>query len=759
MLWFATNTIKMKNIPCLILAFILFLGTSQNANAQTYGQIHSIQVNATPDANNTEITLDWNVYSAVSSIDIYRKTGSSSWGTAIATLSGSTTSYTDNNVSSNQLYEYKLVGTRATTYDAFGYITTGIEIAEITDRGLLVMIIDSKLDDSLQTEIDQYRHDLLGDGYDFLLKEFDTSSTAQALKDTIQSLNNNNSNLSTIFLVGALPYYYTGAMSPDGHSNHHGAWPSDMIYADVDGSYSDAIINYTNTTDQRHTNATSDTKSDQSYLASDVDLQIGRLDLSRLTNFSQSETALYQNYFSKLHDFKTGVFKPRNRAVIDDNFASFAEGFSQNGYRNFSPLTSNDSVLVTDAITAVDNSSALWTFACGGGSFTSINGFTSSSQLASKDLDGAFALVMGSYNADPDQDNNLLRSMLANGNYLSAGWAGRPNWFMHHMGMGINIGYSAQISQNNTSSEYEPTGFYAQMMHIILHGDPSLKNHYTPNTSSLGTIRTQNKDTAILNWSAVSGIDGYNVYRSTEEFGDYIKVNTSLVDTNHYMDPISDDTSYFYRIESYELVENSAGSYYESSVGEVIESDKNAAPLPVTLIRFKANKQDDVIALDWTVADEIDFSHYELEKLDEATGEWTMHSEIAARGDAHSITQYEQIDNQPNFGRNVYRLKMVDYDGSFEYSKLEIVEFHLGMQAGEFQISPTLVNDYLKVNSEELKRNLSKEYTISDISGNVLDRIVLNGSNQRVELSDLPSGIYFISDSDYQGKTRKFIKN
>lgn len=748
----------MKTLPCLILAALLFLGISNPVSAQTYGQIHTIQVNASPDANNTEITLEWNVYSTVDSIVIYRKSGGSSWGTAIASLSSSTTSYTDNTVSANQLYEYKLVGPRSSGYDAFGYVATGIELSEITDRGLLVMIIDSQLDDSLQLEIDQYRRDVMGDGYDFLLKEFDTSSTAQVLKDTIQAMYNRNSDMSTVFLVGALPYYYTGAISPDGHANHHGAWPSDMIYGDVNGTYSDAVVNYTNTTDARHTNNTSDTKSDQSYLASDVDLQIGRLDLSRLSNFTQSETELYQNYFDKLHDFKTGAFKPRNRAIIDDNFAGFAEGFSQNGYRNFSPLTDNDSVIVGDAITAVDGNSALWTFACGGGSFTSINGFTSSTQLATKDLDGAFALVMGSYNADPDQSNNLMRSMLANGNYLTVGWAGRPNWFMHHMGIGQNIGYSTMISQNNTSSDYEPTGFYAQMMHIMLHGDPSLKNHYTPNITGLGTIRTQNKDTAILNWNAVAGVDGYNVFRSKEEFGEYTKVNTSLVDTNHYMDPISVDTSYFYRIESYELVENNSGSYYESSVGEVIESDKNAAPLPVTLISFVARKADESIVLNWTVADEIDFSHYEVQKLNETNGEWTQLAEVQAKGDAHSITDYSLTDRKVHIGRNAYRLKMVDFDGSYEYSKIRIVEFHPGL-AGEFNIAPTLASDYIHVQSAELKAQQTKEYIISDISGNVLDRVLLTNNNQRVNVNDLPSGIYFISDTEYQGKTRKFIKN
>ena len=747
---------KMK-IPCIIASALLCL-TMNLAKAQTWGETHSVQVNATADAANTEIDLSWNMYATVSSVEIYRRTTGSWPSTPLATLGATATSYTDATVTSNTLYEYKVVGINSVTVDAFGYVKTGIELDETTDRGLLVLIVDDQLVDSISDVLATYEKDLIGDGFEFLLKEFDTSLSANALKDTIQDLYGRHSNMTSVFLVGSLPYYYTGAMSPDGHSDHHGAWPSDVMYADVNGTYSDAVINYTNPVDSRHTNSTSDTKSDQSYLSSDAELQIGRLDLGNLPTFGGGVADLYINYFNKLHDFKTGEFKPREIGIVDDNFAKRSEGFSQNGYRNYSPLTSIDSVFNADILTTTQNSSALWSFACGGGTFTSINGFATSSQLSSTDLNGVFALVMGSYNADPDQSNNLMRSMLANGNFLTTGWAGRPNWFIHGMGMGETIGQATLTTQNNTSSQYEPTGFYANMMHVMLHGDPSLKNHYTSNVTNLRTIRAYSKDTAYLRWNEVSGTLGYNIYRSTDEFSGYTKINSSLIDTNFYMDFVSSDTSYYYRIETFELVDNNSGSFYESSVGAFIVSDKDANPLPVTLISFTAEQIEQNVVLNWTVADEVDFSHYEIEKYDEISLEWKTIGEMASQGQVNSISHYNFIDNKPLIGKNIYRLKMVDYDASFEYSPMRIVLFSNELSLGEFTISPTLAKENITVYSEETNNNMEQEFLITDANGSVVNTVLLNEFNTKIDVSSLGSGVYFIANSNGQGTAQRFIK-
>ncbi len=749
----------MKNfLSCLMLVALWILGSS-SASAQSYGEQKTLQLNATVNPSSTTITISWDAYASVDSIDIFRMSSGTWPSTPLASLSGSATSYVDATVSANQRYEYKVVGYRSSGYDAYGYIISGITVDEITDRGLIAIIIDSSLLGDLTNEIDQYSKDLIGDGYQVLIEPFDTSLAADVLKDTINSIYTNYSNLTSVFLIGALPYYYTGAMSPDGHSDHHGAWPSDLVLADVDGSYSDINVNYTNTTYSRLSNSTSDEKLDQSYLSTNAEIQIGRLDLSRLTAFSQSEVVLYKNYFNKLHAFKTGEFTPRAIGIIDDNFTAYTEGFSQNGYRNFSPLVGNDSVYNADILTTLSGDGALWSFATGAGSFTSISGFATTNQLSNNSYNGAFSLVMGSYNADPDQENNLMRAMLANGNFLTTGWAGRPNWFVHHMGMGLPIGYSTLVTQNNTNSLYSPSGYYARMMHIMLLGDPSLKLHYTENISNLYTIRSQYKDTAFLTWTNPSSTHlGINIYRSKDEYSGYVKLNSSPITAAYYNDVVSPDTSYFYRIETVELVVNNSGSYYESSIGEYIESDKNAAPLPVTLLSFDAYKNLEKVELEWTVADEINFSHYEVEKYNETDNQWYKIASINAKGLSNEISHYSHTDNKAIIGKNIYRLKMVDFDNSFEYSPLRVVLFEDGIKYGDFQVTPTLAKDHLNIDCQLLGYDHNREFTITNLSGLEVHSGIISKTNKRIDISALPQGVYFISANDNKGLTKKIIK-
>lgn len=749
----------MKNyLTRIVLIALLSVSLTQTTTAQTWGQQKTIQVNAETNATSPYIKLKWNAYASLTNIQIFKMSGGTWPSTPLATLSGSTTEYTDSSINVNEIYEYKITGTSSTSIDAFGYIAAGVELDELSDKGVLVVIVDSLLLSSLSSEMDTYMHDAMGDGYQVIITDFDTSQTAAILKDSITAYYNNYSNLTSVFLVGALPYAYTGKMYPDGHPDHRGAWPSDLIFADVDGSYSDAYVSYTNSTTPRLSNATSDAKTDQSYLASAAEIQIGRLDLSRLPAFSQSETALYQNYFAKLHAFKTGAFDPAAKAIVDDHFTGYSEGFSQNGYRNFSPLTANDSVVTGDIRTTLNTDSVLWTFAAGAGSYTSINGFATTAQLASTTLNGTFALVMGSYNGDPDVENNFMRAMLANGNFLTTGWAGRPNWFMQHMGLGKSIGNSTLISQNNSSSVYEPTGYYAQMMHVMLLGDPSLKNHYTNNVTTLSTIRSLNKDSVYLTWTENSNALGYNIYRSKSEFADYELINSSIITNDSFIDVISPDTSYYYRIETVEMVQGASGSYNESSVGEYIFSDKNAAPLPVTLISFTGVKEETAVALEWVVADEINFSHYSLEKLDESTNTWNEVVEIHAEGTNNNIKQYNHLDIKPVIGRNIYRLKMVDFDASFEYSNAIVVLFEDGLNYGEFNVYPTVAKTEVEVECDLLNAQSNRTFFITDVQGKVMLTPTIDRYNTTINISALPQGIYFVSDAENNGQAKRIIK-
>ena len=84
-------------------------------------------------------------------------------------------------------------------------------------------------------------------------------------------------------------------------------------------------------------------------------------------------------YFDKVHRFRTGELRVDQRAVIDDNFTGYTEGFSQNGYRNFSALVGRDNTIQGDYLTETSYSNPsgdtyMWSYGCGGGWYQGAGG-------------------------------------------------------------------------------------------------------------------------------------------------------------------------------------------------------------------------------------------------------------------------------------------------------------------------------------------------------------------------------------------------
>lgn len=104
------------------------------------------------------------------------------------------------------------------------------------------------------------------------------------------------------------------------------------------------------------------------------------------------------------------------------------------------------------------------------------------------------------------------------------------------------------------------------------------------------------------------------------------------------------------------------------------QSCGTGGPLPVKLIDFKASKDSNGILLSWITADEVNFDHYEVERSSNAREFSTLTQTLSK----------QFLDSSANLsGRQYYRLKMVDRDGRFEYSKVLSLNFEgqIGAQA------------------------------------------------------------------------------
>jgi hypothetical protein len=94
-----------------------------------------------------------------------------------------------------------------------------------------------------------------------------------------------------------------------------------------------------------------------------------------------------------------------------------------------------------------------------------------------------------------------------------------------------------------------------------------------------------------------------------------------------------------------------------------------SATLPVVLVQFIATKGDNgTVKLSWTTSQEVNAGYFDVERSGDQTG-WIKIGSVKAKGNSSIATDYSLFDNLPLDGTGFYRLKMVDLDGKFVYSK------------------------------------------------------------------------------------------
>ncbi|MCB0791365.1 MAG: T9SS type A sorting domain-containing protein [Flavobacteriales bacterium] len=545
------------------------IGTSMTARGQSYSYDRSVRAWAVAENNPPKITLNWLPHANTTGFDIYRKLkGGTSWGGSIASLGASSTQYIDQAVQVSVSYEYKIVRYTSNLGNGYAYINSGIELPMVEDRGRLVLIVDNMFSTPLGPQLTQLQNDLVADGWKVVRHDVSRNDPVTSVKNLIiGDYNAAPATTKAVFLVGHVPVPYSGNLAPDGHSNHYGAWPADVYYGDVNGTWTDNSVNATGTQlDPRNANVPGDGKFDQSTIPSAVELAVGRVDFYNLPAFSQSETTLLGTYLTKLHNWKVKAITAQMRALVSDNFSGYTDAFAQNGLRGFGPLVNPNNVEVNAYFYALPLQSYIWSYACGGGWWDSAGGVGTTSDFASNSVQTIFTILFGSYFGDWDCQNDLLRAALGSGTTLTNFWAGYPNWFFHHMGMGETIGYGTVLTQNNGNGHYEPANWQNGRVHIALMGDPSLRMFIVAPPSNVSGAIT-GSSTATITWNAsADATHGYHIYRFNGT--DWVRLTTGpVMSTSYVMNTSGLSGTVQIMVRALKLENTNSGSFYNLSLG------------------------------------------------------------------------------------------------------------------------------------------------------------------------------------------------
>jgi hypothetical protein len=180
-----------------------------------------------------------------------------------------------------------------------------------------------------------------------------------------------------------------------------------------------------------------------------------------------------------------------------------------------------------------------------------------------------------------------------------------------------------------------------------------------------------------------------------------------------------------------------------------------AVTLPVHLLTFDAVKMDKLVVLNWKTDNEKNSREFQV--LRSADG---LHFEaigiVSANGSSNSISSYSFRDKNPLPGINYYRLKQIDLDGKFEYSRIVPVQFN-GIE--NFVVFPNPASDRLNVQLP--KGNKTTTIIIINEAGGTVIRKQIKGNPGVVELDikHLASGWYLVQLSGQTTLRERFFKN
>ncbi|RYY51221.1 MAG: T9SS type A sorting domain-containing protein [Chitinophagaceae bacterium] len=179
--------------------------------------------------------------------------------------------------------------------------------------------------------------------------------------------------------------------------------------------------------------------------------------------------------------------------------------------------------------------------------------------------------------------------------------------------------------------------------------------------------------------------------------------------------------------------------------------------LPVVLEQFFAKlNANGTVQLDWKTSTEVNAAHFIIERSSNGQS-YTQVARLTASGIAGAA--YSSIDYLPAQGLNFYRLKMVDMDGRFEYSK--IVNINATSTRGASIAIASAFGTAGRLNLN-LSSNESKPATLAivDAAGKLLSstKLSLNsGMNLIAKNVSLPAGVYYVSLTTELEKVTKTI--
>ena len=183
--------------------------------------------------------------------------------------------------------------------------------------------------------------------------------------------------------------------------------------------------------------------------------------------------------------------------------------------------------------------------------------------------------------------------------------------------------------------------------------------------------------------------------------------------------------------------------------------------VPVILVDFTATaRTNKTTLLQWKTTTEINSDYFVVERSSDGHN-FSQIGAVNANGNSSLTISYQLTDNYPESGTNYYRLKMVDNDGTYEYSRVVSVTFKDTKSGSLNVISTGSYADHFEINLNSTQVQ-SAAVAVYDAGGKVLyvaNVDLQKGINRIDKNMVLPNAIYYFNVITSEGKIAQAFAN
>jgi glucose/arabinose dehydrogenase len=246
-----------------------------------------------------------------------------------------------------------------------------------------------------------------------------------------------------------------------------------------------------------------------------------------------------------------------------------------------------------------------------------------------------------------------------------------------------------------------------------------------------------------LSWiDNLNNEDGFRIERM-DAGGNYSEIAAVGADVISYEDIVTQAIDYKYRVRAYNLTDTSGYSNEACIRGAIV-------PVELNLFTIEISKDESSVILKWETESEKNNHGFEVER--NLNNNWATIGFVEGNGTTTEKSIYRYVDDFGNYGFNgtlQYRLKQIDFDGTFSYSGTVAIDLYILRKDYHLQQNyPNPFNPSTNIRfniPEESKVKIEIINSLGEVVADLVNEIRQSGFYDEIwNAANFSSGVYYI---------------